>query len=141
MLGSDDYTTGIAFSPEADAFHEGKWLGIFVVMPLICFAYFLANDSFAGSVKDSPWPLLLVVIGSHLAPEGNLDGMLLQVVEGSIGIMFMAVIVRFVLPTVVRVMTGEERTVVRRTRDFRLASRPLVRPTPAEPATANSSNP
>ncbi len=141
VVSPDDQTTGIAFSPQADAFHEAKWFGIFLVMPLICFAYFLANDSFAGSLKDSPWPLLLVVLASHLAPEGNLGGMLLQVVEGSIGILFMAVVIRYFLPVIVRVLTGGERTVVRRTIDFRLGAQPLRRPDAPKPAGAGSSTP
>ena len=128
VLAADDFTTGVSFSISADGFHEAKWLGLFVVLPLICFAYFLANDSFVGSAKDSPWPLLLIILASHMGPESALDGLLLQVAEGSIGILFMALVIRYLLPLAVRVMTGGERTVVRRTRDFRLGAQPLGRP-------------
>ena len=141
VLSVDDLSTGIAFSPEADVFHQAKWFGIFVVMPLVCFVYFLANDSFAGSVKDSPWPLLLVILATHLAPEGGIDTILLQVVEGSIGIMFMALVIRYVLPLGVRVMTGGEKTVVRKTIDFRLGAQPLARSEGTEPAAANAGTP
>lgn len=140
-LGPDDVTTGISFSPQADAYHEAKWLGIFVIMPLVCFVYFLANDSFVGSTRDSPWPLLLIVLASHIAPEGELDAMLLQVVEGSIGIMFMATLIRYVMPLVVRLSTGGERTVVRRTMQFRLGSGPLGRPKTPDPEATGSSTP
>ncbi len=141
ILSPDDYSTGIAFSPQADAYHQAKWFGIFVVMPLVCFTYFLANDAFAGSVKDSPWPLLLVVLASHLAPEGGIDSMQLQVVEGSFGLMFMAVVIRYILPLVVRVMTGGERTVVRKSRQFRLGAQPLGRAATVDPAAINVGKP
>lgn len=141
VLSPDDTSTGIAFSPQADAFHQARWFGIFVVMPLVCFTYFLANDTFAGSVRDSPWPLLLVILASHLAPEGGLDTMLLQVVEGSIGLFFMATVIRYVLPLVVRVMSGGEKTIVRKGMDFRLGGQPIARPEATEPAAAGSANP
>ena len=141
VLAADDTTTGISFSPEADAYHEAKWLGIFVVMPLICFVYFLANDAFVGSARDSPWPLLLIVLASHIAPEGGLDSMLLQVVEGSIGIMFMAFFIRYVMPLAIRLATGGEKTVVRRTMDFRLGSKPLNRAPAPEPAVSGTPTP
>jgi hypothetical protein len=137
VISQDDTTTGISFSPQADAYHEAKWVGIFLVMPLICFVYFLANDSFVGSVKDSPWPLLPIVLASHLAPEGGLDSMLLQVGVGSIGILFMAVVIRYGLPLVVRIATGGEKTVVRKSLEFR--PRPILRPRD-QPVTVPGSN-
>ena len=139
-LGADDLTTGISWSPQADAYHQAKWLGLMVVMPLVCFVYFLANDTFVGSAKNSPWPLLLIVLAAHIAPEGGLDSMILQIVEGSIGIMFMAVVIRYVLPLAIRLVTGGEKTVVRQTLDFRLGARPLGRQAAPEPAPGGTSS-
>ncbi len=141
VLGPDDVSTGISFSPQADAYHQAKWLGLLVVMPLICFAYFLANDTFVGSAKDSPWPLLLIVLASHIGAEGGLDAMILQIVEGSIGIMFMAFVIRYVLPLAIRLGTGGEKTIVRKTIEFRLGSKPLGRPVSAESNPTGSSTP
>lgn len=138
FLPADDVTTGVSFSPQADSYHQAKWYGIFIIMPLVCFAYFLANDSFVGSVRDSPWPLLLIILAAHLAPEGGIDSMLLQVAEGSIGILFMAVVIRYVLPLLIRVASGNEKTIVRKTLDFRQAPQPRRR---AESTQANSATP
>ena len=120
VIGDDDVTTGISFSPVADAYHEAMWFAVLVVWPIVIFVYFFVTDAMVGSVRYSPWPLLPIALVSHLAPEGMVDGVILQITEGTIGMLVVAWTVRYVFPMSMRLLTGNERTVVRKTTDFKI---------------------
>ncbi len=73
MLGDEeDDTTGISFSPSGDAFHQAKWVGVLVVLPLLALMLFFMVDSLCGDTRASPFPLLLLLIFLHAAPEGGI---------------------------------------------------------------------
>jgi len=74
ILADEDISTGVSFSPSADAYHEGGWLGLLIVMPLCFIAIFLSFSFLIGSVRDHPAVLLLIVTVAHTAPEGSLYG-------------------------------------------------------------------
>ena len=74
ILAEEDDTTGISFSPAADAYHEEKWLALMVLLPLDMFLLFLICDTVAGSAKHAPWAFLWIIEVSHLAPEAGLQG-------------------------------------------------------------------
>ena len=35
LLSEDDTTTGISFSPTAEAFHMARWIGVLIVAPIV----------------------------------------------------------------------------------------------------------
>ena len=74
LLAEDDVTTGISLSPVADAYHQARWLGLLLLLPINMFIAFLIADSVAGSSKYSIWAMLPILEVSHLAPEGGLGG-------------------------------------------------------------------
>jgi hypothetical protein len=71
-VAEDDSTTGIAFSPSADAFHEASWLGLLLLLPVSTFVAFIIMDSLAGSTRYSFWALLPILEISHGAAEAGL---------------------------------------------------------------------
>ena len=72
--GEDDTTTGISFSPTADAFHMAKWSGVLLIGPALWFTCFFAMDYVCGDTRKSQWGLLMVAMCSHIAPEGMMSG-------------------------------------------------------------------
>lgn len=72
MLAPADHTTGISFSPYADAYHQAGWFGILFVMPAILFGLFLVLDAVVGSTNDAPWGMFFTLAFAHIAPEGLL---------------------------------------------------------------------
>ena len=73
MIGDEeDSTTGVSFSPAGDAYHEAKWVGVLVVLPLLCLMLFWTVDSLCGDTRESPFPLLVILVYLHAAPEGGL---------------------------------------------------------------------
>ena len=140
VIGDSDITTGISFSPTADAYHEATWFGIFVVWSLVSFLYFFITDSLTGDVRQSPWGLLPIALVSHIAPEGLVDGVILQFTYGSIGIIIVAWSVRYVFPVFVRLLSGGDKTIVRKTRDFKIGTT-LGVPAPTNPFPPSQSDP
>jgi hypothetical protein len=74
MLGDEDYSTGISFSPFADAYHCGQWLGVTAVAFAIFLFGFYLMDAVAGSTDASIWPLIFLIYAAHGAPEGMMGG-------------------------------------------------------------------
>ncbi len=72
MLGEEDLTTGISFSPFSEAYHDGGWLGITVVACGMFLLAFYVCDWVAGSLKQNIWAVLYIVYFSLQAPEGYL---------------------------------------------------------------------
>jgi hypothetical protein len=74
MLSDDDNSTGISFSPSADAYREGKLIGITVAEPLVLMLIFIVLDSVIGDVRSNPVGLLTTILVSRAASEGSLCG-------------------------------------------------------------------
>jgi hypothetical protein len=72
ILPPDDDTTGISFSPSADAYHEGRLLGVLLVEFLMFTLVFLVLDSVIGDVRANPVGLLTTILISRAASEGML---------------------------------------------------------------------
>jgi hypothetical protein len=70
--GEGDTTTGISFSPTAEAYHLERWIGIFVLAPILWIMLFTLYDSLLGDAYKSPWGLLAMVVIAHVAPEGGI---------------------------------------------------------------------
>ena len=74
-LAEDDYSTGISFSPVAEAFHCMGWGGIFWLLPAIWIILFSSVDFVVGDMRKHPWGLMVVVWLAHAAPEQLVGGM------------------------------------------------------------------
>ena len=72
ILSEDDETTGISFSPSGDAFHQAKWVGVLVVLPLLVLVFFYTNDAVMGDVREAPIGLATVLALLHAAQEGGI---------------------------------------------------------------------
>jgi len=73
MLGDEDLSTGISFSPFGDAYHCAEWTGVTVIFFIVFLFSFFLMDAVAGSTDDSVWPLIFTVFNVHAAPEGMLS--------------------------------------------------------------------
>jgi hypothetical protein len=76
MIGPEDTTTGVSFSPIGVGFHLARWLGIFVIAPILWIILFSLFDSLCGDVRTSPWGLLAIVAFGHVAPEGGFESVI-----------------------------------------------------------------
>jgi len=74
VLGDSDDSTGVSFSPSADAYHEGRLVGVLIVEPLVLMLIFLVLDSVIGNVRLNPVGLLTTILVSRAASEGALFG-------------------------------------------------------------------
>ncbi|WP_348267017.1 hypothetical protein [Edaphobacter sp. DSM 109919] len=63
IIPESDVTTGISFSDWADAYHRYGWPGIAVAIPCVFLVLFLVLNA-AGSVQDSPWPMIYMYLCS-----------------------------------------------------------------------------
>jgi hypothetical protein len=102
--GEDDTTTGISFSPSADAFHMAKWTGVLVVGPALWFTCFFVMDYVCGDTRKSPWGLLMVAMCSHIAPEGMMNGPFYLTTVGPLTVIFVSFLAAYVLPIIGNVM-------------------------------------
>ena len=138
VLGEEDTTTGISFSPTGDAYHEAKWFGILFVWPLIIFLYFFITDSLTGSLRQSPYAMLPITLAAHFAPEGMMTGPIYMQTTGAALLVVIAFMSKSVLAYATRVAMGGERVRVLRTRDFLIGSfldsrKPVSQPQPPAP--------
>jgi len=107
----EDKTTGISYSPTAEAYHMAKWWGIFVVAPLIWILLFVVFDALIGDLRASPWGLLLMVQVAHVAPEGQLTGPIYLVTFGAEIYTFCALFATYIAPHFAVVVLGPDRRI------------------------------
>ena len=105
-LSEDDTTTGISFSAAADAYHQEKWLGILLLLPIDLFLLFLVMDSVVGSAKYSPFALFPVVQLFEAGPAGGLDVCVHMATYGVVGILLVVWTTKVATPYVLRVFRG-----------------------------------
>jgi hypothetical protein len=108
-LSDEDTTTGISFSPTAEAFHMGKWVGVMVIAPLLWFLTFVICDSLFGDLRATPWGLLVLVQLAHTAPEGALSGLVHFLTFGVEILVFCAVFATWVAPIFAIPILGPDR--------------------------------
>ena len=106
LANDEDVSTGISFSPAGDAFHQARWAGVLVVLPVLCLILFLATDSLCGDTRLSPFPLLLVVQFLHAAPEGGLEQFAPQAWYGTIILFITAFVAARVMPPIASALLG-----------------------------------
>lgn len=106
-LAAEDVTTGISFSPVAEAYHCEGWGGIFWLLPLIWVLLFSSIDFVVGDMARYPWGLMVVVWFAHLAPEQLLGGMIYFLGYGNFGMMLAIIAVTRIAPILGALFTGK----------------------------------
>lgn len=130
IIGDEDTTTGISFTPTGEAFHVAKWTGVLVVAPLIWILLFTIFDGLCGSAQKSPWGLLVVALFAHVAPEGMLGGAIYTMWYGAWSIIVAALAAAYLLPIIGTLIAGPEpTTITRRLRAPTGMNKPLPRTT------------
>ena len=109
VLAEDDETTGVSFSPAADAYHEAKWWGVFLVLPLVMFGTFFIVDSITGTARQAPWALLPITLSVHAAPEGGMASAVYISTYGMLAVVFIALLSKYVMPLIANLFTGKAR--------------------------------
>jgi hypothetical protein len=134
IVADEDESTGISFSPSAEAYHVGKWAGVLVVAPILWIMLFTWFDSLCGDVRKSPWGLLVIALFSHIAPEGMLGGVIYMLGYTTIGLVFAVFASAYVMPIIGTLIVGPEQVNQRKTvRLLGMAHRRDRTVVPAEP--------
>jgi hypothetical protein len=114
LLADNDTTTGVSFSPVADAYAMLGWAGVLLVSPVIISMLFIIFDSLCGDVRETPWGLAVIVVFAHVAPEGGIGGAIYCMGFVAFGIVFAAVVGAYVMPFVGTMLIGPEGIAIRR---------------------------
>jgi hypothetical protein len=130
-ISEDDNSTGISFSPVAEAYHMKRWVGIFVVAPLVWGLLFIVYDLLFGDLRTTPWGLLVLTALAHVAPEQALSGAIYMVTFGTAAFVFCAFFAAYVAPLFAVAALGRDRRAVKAQIGSRPALRPSDPPTPA----------
>jgi len=109
-LAEDDWSTGISYSPVAEAFHCLGWGGIFWLLPVIWMILFSTVDFVVGDMTKYPWGLMVVVWFAHGAPETLLGGMIYFIGFGNFGMLVAIVVVTRIAPIVGALFAGRVAT-------------------------------
>jgi hypothetical protein len=109
-LAEDDYSTGISFSPVAEAFHCEGWGGVLWLLPVIWILFFSSIDFVVGDVTKYPWGLMVVVWLAHGAPEQLLGGMIYFMGYGNFGMMLAIIVVTRIAPILGTLFLGRAPT-------------------------------
>jgi hypothetical protein len=109
QIADEDTTTGISFSSGAEAFHIGMWPAVLLLQTGLFFLLFVTVDAVCGDLRQQPWGLLPVLLFSHLAPEGGVNGPISFVWIGNIAVIFCIVVCGFITPVFGGLLQGRER--------------------------------
>jgi hypothetical protein len=105
-LAEDDWTTGISYSPVAEAFHCMGWGGVLWLLPVIWLILFSTTDFVVGDMTKYPWGLMVVVWFAHAAPETLLGGMVYFIGFGNFGMLVAIVVVTRIAPIIGALFSG-----------------------------------
>jgi hypothetical protein len=108
LLSPDDTSTGISFSPTAEAFHLEGWLGIGVLAPIVWILVFTTVDLICGDLRESPFGLIAAVLFAHTAPESLLSGLIQFVWTGNIAIIVATVFSTYFAPVLGALFAGPQ---------------------------------
>ena len=97
-LAEDDVSTGISYSPVAEAFHCLGWGGVLWLLPAIWLLLFTTVDFVVGDMAKYPWGLMVVVWFAHAAPETLLGGMIYYIGYGNFGMLVAIIVVTRIAP-------------------------------------------
>lgn len=123
MLAPADHTTGISFSPFAEAYHLGGWTGVIFLLPAVVCVMFISLDIVTGSLDDSPWGLFFIAYFAHGAAEGMLQIPVRMASVGVEAILACAFIMIYVTPLIASLVIGPDRRTQNRSNVFRAVQR------------------
>jgi hypothetical protein len=109
-LAEDDNTTGISFSPVAEAFHCEGWGGVLWLLPVIWILLFSSVDFVVGDMTKYPWGLMVVVWLAHGAPEQLVGGMIYFMGYGNFGMVLAIIVVTRIAPILGTLFLGRAPT-------------------------------
>ena len=118
-LAEDDVTTGISFSPTAEAFHIDSWRGVLLIAPAVWLLLFITMDATCGDIRRQPLGLLYVLVLAHIAPEGGIGGAIDLTRMVNAGFIFGLFFCGYIAPTLGMLLRGRGNLV---------SDRPLHRP-------------
>jgi hypothetical protein len=107
--GEGDTATGISFSPSAEAYHLAKWVGVFVLAPMLWGTLFIVFDSLFGDLRATPWGILAFAMVCFYAPEGGLTGLIYLLTFGTEILLFCAFFATWVAPVFAIPILGPDR--------------------------------
>lgn len=108
-VADDDWTTGISFSPSAEAYHLDGWTCVLAIQPFIFLIVFASTDAVCGDIRSQPWGLLPMLLFAHIAPEGLLAASINYVWMGNVGTIFAIFVSGYVTPVFGRLLRGRTR--------------------------------
>ena len=106
ITSEEDTTTGVSFSPAGEIFHQARWLGVLVVLPILLTLLFTVSDSLGGDTRESPIALLLLVGFLHTAPEGGVGGIIGTIMGGTAILFVLAFITTRLMPLFSELVLG-----------------------------------
>ena len=109
-LAEEDTSTGISFSPVAEAFHCEGWGGVLWLLPMIWLLLFSSVDFVVGDMTKYPWGLMVVVWMAHAAPEQLVGGMVYFIGYGNFGMMLAIIVVTRIAPILGTLFLGRAPT-------------------------------
>lgn len=125
LLGDNDSTTGVSFSPFADAYHCVQWWGVTAISFPIFLMMFWVCDSLTGSTNQTLWASLYILQFSHFAPEGMMNGPFAAVSINVFMVIAAAILIRYLLPMLGSLMIPVRRTILP------LSADPVPKPAPS----------
>lgn len=108
LLSPDDYSTGISFSPSAEAFHMDEYEGIVVVGAFVWTLLFIVVEIICGDVRQSPIGLLAVVAFAHVAPESLIGNLVYFIFFNDLGIVMAIVFCAYFAPIIGQLLSGPQ---------------------------------
>jgi len=114
LLSPEDFSTGISFSPSAEAFHMDEWKGIIVVGGLVWTLLFITVDLVCGDLRYSPIGLLAMVAFAHVAPESLIGNLVYFIFFGEVGIVIAIVFCTYFAPIIGLLLSGRQDPLIAR---------------------------
>ena len=108
LLSPGDETTGISFSPSAEAFHMDEWEGIVIVGTFVWTLLFISVDILYGDLRRSPYGLLAMVAFAHVAPESLIGGIVYFIFFTNFGIILAMVFCAYFAPIMGQLLAGPQ---------------------------------
>lgn len=106
LLSENDYSTGISFSPTAEAFHLEGWPGLLLLAPIVWTILFTVVDTLCGDLRQSPFGLVIAVYFAHVAPESLIGGLVQFIWSGDIALIVAILFCTYFAPVLGALLAG-----------------------------------
>jgi len=106
LLSPEDFSTGVSFSPSAEAFHMNMWLGIIIVGGTVWTLLFIVTDVICGDLRKSPFGLLAMVGFAHVAPESLIAALVYFIFFTNFGIVVAILFCAYFAPILGTLLSG-----------------------------------